>query len=68
MSHEAPLSLPSTGFLRLPAVLKFIPVGRSTWWQGIKSGRFPAGIKLGSHMTVWRAEDIAALISCIGAQ
>ena len=68
MTIDAPISLPTTGFLRLPSVLKFIPVGRSTWWQGIKSGRFPAGIKLGSHMTVWRAEDIAALISCIGAQ
>jgi len=61
-------SLPTTGFMRLPAVLNIIPVGRSTWWAGIKSGRYPAPVKLGPRMTAWRAEDIAALIAGISAQ
>ena len=39
-----------------------IPVSKSTWWQGVKDGRFPKPIKLGPRVTVWRAEDIAALI------
>lgn len=55
-------ALPDTGFLRLPQVLALIPISRSAWWAGIRKGRFPKGIKLGSKTTVWRAEDIRALI------
>lgn len=55
-------SLPETGFLRLSVVLSYIPVGKTTWWNGVKSGRFPKPIKLGTRMTAWRAEDIRALI------
>ena len=54
--------LPDTGFVRLSTILKFIPVGRTTWWAGVKSGRFPEPIKLGSRITAWRSEDIRALI------
>jgi hypothetical protein len=38
------------------------PVGRSSWWAGIKSGRFPKPVKLGPRTTAWRVEDIRALI------
>ncbi len=55
-------SLPSTGFMRLPAVLAVIPVSKSTWWAGVKSGRYPKPVKLGERMTAWRAEDIKTLI------
>jgi prophage regulatory protein len=56
-------SLPETGFLRLPEVLRFIPVSKTTWWNGVKSGRFPKSIKLGPGITTWRAEDIRKLIN-----
>lgn len=56
------LMLPETGFLRLPQVLALIPISRSAWWAGIKDGKYPKGIKLGSKTTVWRAEDIRKLI------
>ena len=51
-----------TGYLRLPQVLQLFPVGKSTWWQGIKSGKYPSGVKLSSRITAWRVEDIKALI------
>jgi predicted DNA-binding transcriptional regulator AlpA len=57
--------LPSTGFVRLSAILAPkgpIPVSRSTWWAGVKTGRFPAPVKLGPRTTAWRAEDIRRLI------
>lgn len=57
--------LPQTGFLRLTAILAPngpIPVSKSTWWAGIKDGRFPKPVKLGARITVWRVEDIRALI------
>ena len=39
-----------------------IPVSRSTWWAGVKEGRFPKPFKLGPRTTVWHEGDIDALI------
>lgn len=55
--------LPETGFIRLPVILKVYPVGKSTWWAGVKEGRFPQPVKLGPRITAWRVEDIKALIA-----
>lgn len=55
-------TLPDTGFLRISEVLQFIRVGKTTWWNGVKSGRFPKPVKLGSKITSWRAEDIIQYI------
>jgi hypothetical protein len=43
----------------IPAI---IPVGRSAWWAGVRSGRYPKSLKLSSGTTVWRVEDIRNLI------
>jgi len=64
------------GFLRIHHILgdrrrgiePLIPVCKSTWWAGIKSGRFPRPLKLGPRTTVWRAADIAALIAGLDQQ
>ncbi|WP_137719957.1 helix-turn-helix transcriptional regulator [Methylobacillus flagellatus] len=56
-------TLPATGFVRLPQILEVIPIGKSTWWAGVKSGKYPAPVKLGENTTVWKAEDIHALIA-----
>jgi prophage regulatory protein len=56
---------PLTGFLRLGSILAPqgpIPVGRSTWWAGVKSGRFPKPVELGPRMTAWKVADIRTLI------
>ncbi len=58
---------PRAGLLRLRAIIGPrgpIPVSKSTWWAGVKSGRYPAPVKLGPNITVWRAKDINALIEC----
>lgn len=60
--------LPATGFVRLPQVLSHIPVSRSTWWAGVKSGKYPSAIKIGANTTVWKAEDIHALIQRLANQ
>ena len=64
--------LPETGLLRLwqiigdecrsPVVPPLIPVKKSTWWAGVKDGRFPQPVKLGPRTTAWRVEDIRRLI------
>jgi hypothetical protein len=65
-------SLPETGFLRLPQIIgdpqaeppipPIIPVKKSCWWDGVRSGRFPKPVKLG-RCTMWRVEDIRSLIA-----
>ncbi len=54
------------GFLRLPQVLKLIPVGRSTWLAGVKEGKYPKPHKLSERCTAWKAADIYNLIEEIG--
>ncbi|HAT6936577.1 TPA: AlpA family phage regulatory protein [Legionella pneumophila] len=64
--------LPDAGYLRLtqiignkkskPPLPPIIPVGKSTWWEGVRSGRYPKPVKLGPRITAWRVEDIRKLI------
>lgn len=55
--------LPETGFVRLPDVLKVFPVSKSTWWAGVKDGRYPQPVKLGPKISAWRVQDIRELIA-----
>ena len=55
----------AAGFLRLVQILAPhgpIPISKSSWWAGVKSGRYPQPVKLGPRTTAWRAADIAQLI------
>ncbi len=64
--------LPETGFLRLPQIIgdlnanppipALIPVRKTCWWEGVRSGRFPKPVKFG-RCTMWRVEEIKALIA-----
>ena len=54
----SPPSLPESGYLRLPEVLRLIPVSKSTWWLGISRGKYPKGIKLSERITAWHVDDI----------
>jgi prophage regulatory protein len=63
--------LPETGYLRLAQIVgnpkagipAIIPVSKSTWWSGVRSGRYPQPTRaLGERITAWRVEDIRALI------
>lgn len=61
-------NLPSEGFLRLNQIVgnkttpAIIPISKSSWWAGVKEGRFPKPVKLGKRTTVWRISDIRLLI------
>ena len=56
------------GFLRLRQVLQLVPISKSVWWAGCKTGRFPKPVKLGPRTTAWKAEDIAALVKQLGGE
>lgn len=59
-------SLQISGFMRLPEVLKLFPVSKSTWWLGVKEGRYPKPVKLGIKISAWRVDDIRSLINSTG--
>lgn len=59
--------LPETGFLRLADVLKLVPVCRTAWYNGMKSGLFPQPVALGKRARGYRAEDLRALIDRLNA-
>lgn len=66
-------TLSNTGLLRIwhilgdskaePPIPPMIPIGKSTWWAGVKSGKFPQPVKLGARTTAWRVEDIRNLVN-----
>jgi predicted DNA-binding transcriptional regulator AlpA len=67
-------TLPSTGFLRIkqivgdpkanPPIPALIPVSKSTWWAGVRSGRYPKPTKsLGPGVTAWHVEDLLDFIA-----
>lgn len=70
MEHQAVAStrparaaLPQEGYVRLPDVLAVFPVSRSTWWAGVKQGKYPQPVKLGPNIAAWRVEEIRQLLA-----
>jgi len=62
--------LPSTGFVRLSAIVGpggVFPVSKSAWWAGIKSGIYPRPVKLSTRTSAWRVSDLHRLIERIEA-
>lgn len=67
-----------TGFFRInqiigdkksqPPIPALIPISRSSFWAGVKEGRYPQPIKLGKRCTAWRVEEIYAYIESVGVQ
>jgi prophage regulatory protein len=62
--------LPETGLVRLWQILgdsrkgipPIIPISKSSWWAGVKSGKYPKPVKLSGRCTCWYVDDIRALI------
>lgn len=56
------------GFMRLTAIIAPhgpIPISKSSWWSGIRDGRYPKPVRIGPRISVWRTQDIVDLISKI---
>ena len=60
-NDSAPI-LPAEGFVRLPVVLKVLSIGKTSWWNGIREGKYPRPLLLGKRTARWNVKDIRALI------
>lgn len=66
--------LPAEGYVRISQIANnpvkgtvgVIPVSPATWWNGVRSGKFPKSVKLGPRTTAWKVEDIRALMKEMG--
>ena len=47
--------------IRLNKVLEMIPVGKSSWWNGVKSGLYPKPVYVGPRMPAWHLAEIVDL-------
>ena len=52
----------SNQLLRLPEVLKRFPLSRTSWYDGIDLGLYPAPLRLGKRTIAWIASDIERVI------
>ena len=49
--------------LRLAQIIPdLLPISKSAFWNGVKSGRFPKSVKLGPRTTCWRESEILAIV------
>lgn len=51
--------------LKLPEVLAALPVSRSSWYSGMRSGLYPQPVKIGPKSVAWRRCDIDRLIDSL---
>ncbi|TBF85338.1 AlpA family phage regulatory protein [Rhizobium leguminosarum] len=61
-------TFPEHGYVRLKQILGPngpLPISRSGFWAGVKTGKFPKPRKISARVTVWRAEDILMLLQKI---
>ncbi|MDY0745677.1 AlpA family transcriptional regulator [Paucibacter sp. R3-3] len=56
--HDSTEAEPPTAFLRLPGVLRFTNLGRSTIYQLIADDKFPKQVHLSARAVAWRRSDL----------
>ena len=49
-------------FLNVSQVIERLPMGRSTWLEGVKAGKYPAPVRLSPQRPVWKKSVIDALV------
>jgi prophage regulatory protein len=60
-----PAPLPDEGFVRLPSVLSVLGISKSSFYAGIKSGKFPKGKLLSERCRVWPVSEVRNLLTQI---
>ena len=51
--------LPASGYIRQKKLIPdVVPISNATLWRKVKSGEFPAPVKLSKRITAWRVADV----------
>jgi prophage regulatory protein len=60
-----PTALPLEGFVRLCTVLAVLGISKTSFLNGVKDGKYPAGKLLSPRCRVWSVAEIRALLASI---
>jgi prophage regulatory protein len=55
-------ALPAEGFVRLPQLLKVIPLSTSSLYRHVRAGKFPAPKKIGLRAVAWDVRAVRAYL------
>lgn len=69
--HPTVTPFPQVGFVRLSQIIgagKPLPISRTSFLMGVRSGIYPKPVRLGPRVVAWRVQDIVALIDSLGSQ
>lgn len=64
-NHPPPPLDPAAKLWKPNCVLAHVPVCRTAWYQGVKSGRFPQPVKLVQRGEAWKASEIRSFITSL---
>ena len=68
MAYAHPLT--DDGLLRLEQIIgstrkgiaPILPISKTSFYRGIREGRYPAPVKLGERTSAWKVSEIRALL------
>jgi prophage regulatory protein len=60
-----PTPLPAEGFVRLPSVLAVLGISKTTFLDGVKSGKYPEGKLLSPRCRVYPVSEIRTLLASL---
>lgn len=66
LSDSALLALPQIVGDRKRGIPALLPISRSSWWSGVREGKYPKPVRISPRRVAWRASDIAALLERLG--
>jgi len=62
-------TLPDEAIIRLPHVLLLLGgLPQSTFWSGVKEGRFPKPLQLTKRTIGWRVRDVRDTLNNLGGE
>ena len=60
--------LPPEGVARLPSILAYLNISKTSFLNGVREGRYPAGKLLSPRCRVWDVVEIRALVAQLGGK
>lgn len=72
---QEPVVIPEVGFLKIWQIVgdrkrnvaPLLPISKSAFWAGVRSGKYPAGTLLSARCRVWSAASVRKLLSDLQA-
>jgi len=55
--------LPTEGVIRLPSIISALGISKTSFLDGVKANKYPAGILLSPRCRVWPVAQIRALLT-----